>query len=109
MGWQPWFRCGSYWRTSSRSESLAVVSYWEKIQRTRAELRTQLTPGERLFAYSWLVLTMALPFAGAVLVGAGKGTRAIGIGLLAAGLIFVAIPISPILKARIRRRQEKQG
>jgi hypothetical protein len=82
------------------------MSFWEKLQHNRELIRAQLTPGERLFAYSWLALTMVLPFAGAILIGAGSTTRAIGIGLLAAGLVFALVPISPILRARVRRREQ---
>jgi hypothetical protein len=85
------------------------MSLWEKLKRNQEQIGALLTPAERLFAYSWLSLTMVLPFAGAILIGAGGGTRRIGIGLLVAGLVFVAVPISPILRARIRRREQENA
>ena len=85
------------------------MEVWDRLQRTRAVLRAELTPGERLFAYSWLILTMVLPFTGAVLIGSGHSTRGIGIVVLIAAAVWVAIPVSRILRARVRRRQQGSG
>jgi uncharacterized protein (DUF58 family) len=47
-----------------------------------------------------------LVFAGVVVLanGAGKG---VGIALLVVGLLLMLVPISPILRARVRRREER--
>jgi hypothetical protein len=75
-------------------------------KKTLREEWSQLTLGERLVTGQWMLLTLVLPTAGGVVTVLGSGaTRTIGIALLLVGLIMCAIPISPFLKARIRRRQ----
>ena len=65
-----------------------------------------LTTGERVFAWSYTVLSSLLIPVGVVLLLAGNGaTHGIGIALLAIGLLAMAVPISPLLRAKVRRRE----
>jgi len=71
----------------------------------RGELRKQLTVGERFAAYGYVLLTFLLPpLAIGLLVFGTEGAQPVGIGLLLLALVLFAIPISPILRARVRRR-----
>ena len=80
------------------------VGLREKLRRDRALIREQLTSGERAVAYAVLWLGALLPPVG-VILAASSTTRGIGIGLLLLGLLILAVPISPFLKARIRKRE----
>jgi hypothetical protein len=82
------------------------VSLRESVKLQRAQLRIELTPGERRFAYGHTVLGVILPGVsiGMVVLGTGS-TRSVGIGLLFFALLLMAIPISPFLRARVRRRE----
>ena len=80
------------------------------LKRGREERRRVLTTGERVFAWSYTVLTSLLIPAGVVLLLSGSGvTHGIGIALLVIGLLAMAIPISPFLRARVRRREAQAG
>jgi hypothetical protein len=69
-----------------------------------------LTRGERVFAWSYTVLSSLLIPLGVVLLLAGSGaTHGIGIALLVIGLLTMAVPISPLLRARVRRREAQAG
>lgn len=80
----------------------------DSLLRIRGELRAQLTPGERAFWYLWtvLILSMSLVTVGLALWGRGTA-RGLGIGLLFVTLVVYAVPISPILQGRVRRRQQR--
>jgi hypothetical protein len=83
------------------------VSLREKLRRDRAQLRQELTPGERRFFYAYMLLSAPLaPVAVGLVVFGSGATRAVGIGLLLAALVVMAVPISPFLRARVRRRQQ---
>jgi hypothetical protein len=72
---------------------------------TRAEIRAQLTAGERAFLWVWMVVLCVLPTGAGCLVIFGRGTaRAVGVVLLFVSLVLLAIPISPFLRRRIQTR-----
>ena len=76
------------------------------LKRGQEERRRVLTTGERVFAWSYTVLSSLLIPVGVVLLLAGNGaTHGIGIALLAIGLLAMAVPISPLLRAKVRRRE----
>jgi hypothetical protein len=78
------------------------------LKRGREERRRVLTRGERVFAWSYTVLSSLLIPAGVVLLLAGSGaTHGVGIALLVIGLLAMAVPISPLLRARVRRRESQ--
>jgi hypothetical protein len=82
------------------------VSLRENLRRSRAQTRKQLTPGERRFAYGYTAVGIVLPplAIGLLVFGVGS-TRGVGIGLLIVALGMMAVPISPFLRARVRRRE----
>jgi hypothetical protein len=80
------------------------------LKRGREERRRVLTTGERVFAWSYTVLSSLLIPVGVVLLLAGSGaTHGIGIALLVIGLLTMAVPISPLLRTRVRRREAQAG
>lgn len=80
------------------------------LKRGREERRRLLTTGERVFACSYTVLTSLLIPVGVVLLLSGNGaTHGIGIALLVIGLLTTAVPISPFLRGRVRRREVQAG
>lgn len=84
------------------------VSIREKLRRSRAQLREQLTPRERMFFYGYtLVSTLLAPVAIGLLVFGSGSTRGVGIGLLLVALVVMAVPISPFMRARVRRRERR--
>lgn len=65
-----------------------------------------LTRGERVFAWSYTLLVSLLAPVGVVLLITGSGAaHGVGIALLVLGLLAMAVPISPFLRARVRRRE----
>lgn len=86
------------------------VSLRENLRRSRAQTRKLLTPGERRFAYGYTVLGIVLPplAIGLLVFGAGSA-RGVGIGLLIVALGMMAVPISPFLRARVRRRERRNS
>ena len=82
------------------------MSLWGKLRRDRAQLRTQLTTRERVVFYLYGWLGLLLPLVGGVLIVASSATRGIGVGLLVLAVLVMAVPISPIMRARIRRREK---
>jgi hypothetical protein len=84
------------------------VAFSSNVGRIRREVREQLTPGERGFWYAMVVLIVVLPMAAVmVLVLGGRGLRGAGIALLFATLVVYVVPVSPILRARVRRRNAR--
>jgi len=72
-------------------------------RRVRCEL---LTLGERVFAWTMLLLSVVLAPAGVIILISGDSSlRFVGIAMLVLALVVAAVPISPILQARVRRRQ----
>jgi hypothetical protein len=76
------------------------------MRRNREDRRRLLTRGERIVGWSFAFLPPLLVFVGVVVLanGAGKG---LGIALLVVGLLLMLVPVSPILRARVRRREER--
>lgn len=78
------------------------------LSRGREECRRVLTRGERVFAWSYTVLASLLAPVGVVLLIMGSGAaHGVGIALLVVGLLAMAVPISPFLRARVRRRETR--
>lgn len=76
------------------------------MRRRRRQRRELLTRGERIVAWTMVLLSAVLVPAGLViLLSGGSGLRPVGIALLVVALVVMAVPISPILQARVRRRQ----
>jgi hypothetical protein len=87
---------------------VSLRSLRESMRGSRAKLREQLTPWERRFFYGYALISPLLaPLAIALLLFGPSGMRDVGIGLLLVALVVVAVPISPILRARIRRREQR--
>jgi hypothetical protein len=78
------------------------------LKRRREQRWRLLTRGERAFAWSLAVAPSLLVLGGIALLvwckGAGRG---VGIALLIVALLVVAVPISPFLRARVRRREAR--
>ena len=68
-----------------------------------------LTRTERVVAWILALAPSLLGGAGVVLLVAGGGVEhGVGIALLILALLAMATPISPLLRARVRRRREAQ-
>lgn len=76
----------------------------------RREATAGLTRGERGFVYAWSVFGLLITPAALLLTIYGHGTaRTVGIALLFLALLYMAVPISPFLGARRRRRERAGG
>jgi hypothetical protein len=78
-------------------------------RRGREERRRQLTRSER--ALLWvhtLVGALLAPVGIALLAFGGNPLRAAALVCVFAGLVLMAVPISPFLRARIRRREAQE-
>jgi hypothetical protein len=74
----------------------------------REERRRLLSRGERVFVWSYTLLVSLLAPGGVVLLIIGSGVaHGLGIALLVAGLLAMAVPISLLLRARVRRREAR--
>jgi len=84
-----------------------VIGYLRAgMRRRRRQRRELLTRGERVVAWTMVFLSAVLVPAGLIiLLSGGSGLRPVGIALLVLALVVAAAPISPILQARVRRRQ----
>jgi hypothetical protein len=82
----------------------------QNMRRHREERRTLLTRGERIVGWS-LTFSPSVFFLGgiALLLWGGGGTRTLGITLLILALLVMAVPVSPFLRARLRRREAGRG
>lgn len=79
------------------------------LRRNRKARRELLTRGERFVAWTMALLSMVLVPAGLIILLSGDTSlRLIGIAMLLLALIVAAVPISPILPARVRRRQRTE-
>ncbi len=77
-----------------------------RMRRSRRARRELLTLGERVVTWAMVFLSAVLAPAGVIiLLSGGSSLRSVGIALLVLALIVMAVPISPILQARVRRRQ----
>jgi hypothetical protein len=81
------------------------------LRRNRRARRELLTGWERAVAWTMLLLSVALPPAGVIILlsAGGSSLRVVGIAMLVLALVVMAVPISPILQARVRRRQQASG
>jgi Zn-dependent protease with chaperone function len=78
------------------------------LKRGREERRRLLTRGERAFAWSLAVTPSLLVLGGITLLMWGRGAEhGVGIALLIVALLLMAVPISPFLRARVRRREAR--
>ena len=82
-----------------------LKNFRSNLRRLR-EGRRRLTRGERIFGWTLAMLPPILAFVAVLLLLSG-GARGVGIGLLVLALVMMTIPISPILKARVRRREDR--
>lgn len=74
----------------------------------RREERQRLTRGERALAWSLAFAPSLLVLGGIALLMWGKGAgHGVGIALLIVALLLMAVPISPFLQARARRRKAR--
>jgi hypothetical protein len=77
------------------------------LRRGREERRRLLTRGERVFAWGYTLLLVPV---GVVLLIVGSGAaHSVGVALLVVGLFAMAVPISPFLRLRVRRREDRAG
>jgi len=79
------------------------------LKQAREEQRRQLTRGERILGWSLAILPGPLAVAGVALLvsgvrGAGRG---VGIALLIVAVLVMAVPISPVMRAKVRRREAR--
>lgn len=91
-------------------ERCVFVDLMGALQRGREERRRLLTRGERVVGWSLTIEPNLLLLGGTVLLvwGGGAG-HAVGIALLILALFVMAVPISPFLKARVRRREARNA
>lgn len=76
------------------------------LRRQRQRRRELLTRRERIFAWTMLLLSITLAPAGVIILLSGDSSlRPVGIAMLVLALVVMTVPISPILQARVRRRQ----
>ncbi len=84
------------------------MANWARVKHNWARAASDLTRGERRTFYFLLALVSILPPAGFALLILGRGAaRAVGIGLLIAVLLMNAVPVGPLFKAHVRRRQQR--
>lgn len=102
-----WF--GVWWgrKQGSIPEGVSVIAHLRvATRRSRQARRELLTLGERMWLWTMLFLAVvALPAGLIVLLSGDSSLRLIGIALLILALVVMAVPVSPILQARVRRRQ----
>jgi membrane protein YdbS with pleckstrin-like domain len=83
---------------------------WWTLRRVREALREQLTLGERILAWTVTFLPFALLLVVGVVVldsGAHGAGHTLGLTALIAAAGIMAVLISPVLRARVRRREER--
>jgi hypothetical protein len=83
-----------------------IKNFPGNVRRHREERRRLLTRGERIFGWAFSVLPPPLVLVAVLLMTHGA-SKAIGIGLLILSLVMAAVPASPILRARVRRREAR--
>lgn len=78
-------------------------------RRGREERRKRMTSGERFLFWAWTITSGLLAPVGVVLLVFGGGSlRAVALPCLLIGLVGMAVPISPVLRAKIRRREARK-
>jgi hypothetical protein len=84
----------------------AIAYLRARLRRSRRTRRELLTRGERILAWTMTLLPTVLVPAGVIILLSGDSSlRFAGITMLVLALVVAAVPISPILQARVRRRQ----
>jgi len=92
------------------AEARRVEGGGSTLGRLREELVAEgLTRGERVFFFVWFVVALVLVPVGMVLLLASGSTRTVGLVCLVAGVVQMAVPVAPILKARVKRRDRRSG
>lgn len=87
---------------------MRIVELMSALQRGRQERRKLLTRGERALGWSLAIAPNLLLIGGIVLLLRDKSAdHGVGIVLLIAAPFAMAVPISPFLRARVRRRQAR--
>jgi cytochrome b subunit of formate dehydrogenase len=87
---------------------MRLVELMKALRRGREARRRLLTRGERVFAWSLIVAPSLLVLGGVALLMWGKGaSHGVGIALLIVALFAMAVPVSPLLGARVRRREAR--
>ena len=84
-----------------------LATFNENRRRLRQLRRERLTPAERALGWAMAVGPSLLLVAGVLLLLDG-GSRVVGIALLLVALVVMAMPIGPILGARVRRREARR-
>ncbi len=84
-----------------------LAAFNDARRRLRKRRREQLTLGARAFGWAMAFGPSLLLVAGVLLLLNGA-SRVAGIALLVVALITMAVPISPILRARVRRREARR-
>jgi cytochrome b subunit of formate dehydrogenase len=78
-----------------------------RLRRSRQARRELLTCGERIVAWTMVFLSVVFAPAGVIILLWGDSSlRFAGIAMLVLALVVTAVPISPILQVRVRRRQQ---
>lgn len=66
--------------------------------------------GERIVAWTTVLMGVVLVPTGVItLISGDSGLHFVGIAMLVLALVVAAVPISPILQALVRRRQQTSG
>ena len=74
----------------------------------RERERRQLTRGERVLGWSLTLGPFVLGVVGVALLLSDEA-RAVGIALLVLALVAMAVPVGPLLGAKVRRREAQAG
>jgi drug/metabolite transporter (DMT)-like permease len=85
---------------------MRLGEFRSNLRRNREVRRRLLTRRERVLAWALAFLPSVFVVGGIVLLSSGGG-HAVGIVLLVLALLVMAVPISPFLRARVRRREAK--
>lgn len=87
---------------------MGIYDMRSTLKRGRQQRRRLLTRAERAFAWSVAVAPSLLVLGGiALLVWSKSAGHGVGIALLIVALLLMAVPISPFLRARVRRREAR--
>jgi hypothetical protein len=87
---------------------MRIREAWSALKRGREERRNTLTTGERIVGWTLAVTPSLLAGVGIALLLSTRGTRhSAGIVLLVVALLLMAAPISPLLRAKVRRREAR--
>jgi hypothetical protein len=86
-------------------QSATSVDSVDVVPKDRTSNGRGLTRGDKVLAWSMVLGTAVIPVCGFAMILAGSGAlRVVGIVVVVVGLLVAATPISPVLHARVRRR-----